>query len=398
MKLNRVEKHQIKKNHPMFKVCDDYCFRSKNLYNYSNYIIRQEFIKNGNFLSYYDIDKMIKKEEPYKEIGSNSGQMTLKVLEQNWKSFFAAIKDYGKSPHKYLGRPKLPNYLDKDKGRFVWILTNIQSKVIDGRLMFSFKPVKEFSGLIKTRFKGKHMQTRIIPKGDIYVLEIVYQIEVSDVIALENRILGIDLGLNNLVTTQNNFGEQSFVINGKPLKSINKFYNKKAAELKSKAKKVNDKNWTQRLSWLTTKRENKIDNYMHNASSWILNYCLAMKVDTVVIGKNKKWKQKAKLKNFIQIPFEKLIEQLKYKLGDNGIRVALTEESYTSKASFLDKDQLSKGEFSGERIERGMYRTNNGVVINADVNGASNIIRKVFPNAFANGIEGVCLHPSIINI
>src|SRR5690606_37766112 len=130
----------------------------------------------------------------------------------------------------------------------------------------------------------------------------------------------------------------------------------------------------------------------------VLNYCLAFKVDVVVIGKNDGWKQKAKMKNFIQIPFEKIIQQLQYKLNQNGIRVVLTEESYTSKASFLDKDQLSKGDFSGERIKRGMYKTGSGKIINADVNGAGNIIRKVFPNAFADGIEDVCLHPSIINI
>lgn len=400
IKINRVEKHQIKRSHPMFKVCDEYCFKSKNLYNYANFLIRQEFINNNKFMSYYDIDKIIKKDEPYKAIGSNSAQMTLRVLEQNWKSFFAAIKDWGKNPHKYLGRPKLPNYLDKENGRFVWVMTNVQSKIIEGYLRFSFKPVREFSGIVKTNIKGKHMQTRIVPKGDIYILEIVYQIEIQDIDAVPTpkRIIGFDIGLNNLITTQNNFGEQPFVINGKPLKAMNKFYNMKTAEVRSKLKKSNNKNWSNRLAWLTTKRSNKIDDYMHNATRWILNYCLAFKVDAVVIGRNKKWKQKSKLKNFVQIPYEKLIGQLEYKLLDNGIRVIFTEESYTSKASFIDLDKPSKGEFSGERIERGMYKTRDGTLINADVNGAGNIIRKVFPNAFANGIEGVCLHPTIINI
>jgi putative transposase len=379
----------------MYKVCDEYCFKSKNLYNYANFIVRQEFINKNNFLNYYDIDSSIKKEEPYKNIGSNSGQMTLKILEQNWKSFFAAIKDWSKNPHKYLGKPKLPNYLDKD-GRFVWVLTNVQSKIINKELVLSFKPVKQFSGLIKTKAIGKHMQTRIVPNRDFYILEIVYQIEIPDIALETRRIVGIDLGLNNLITAQNNFGEQPFVINGKPLKSINKFYNKKASEAKSKLR--HNQNWSHRLDWLTTKRMNKMDAYMHKATKWILSYCVAFKVDTVVIGKNKKWKQKLKMKNFIQIPFEKLIGQLKYKFAENGIRVILTEESYTSKASFLDEDKLSKNVFSGERVERGLYKTSSGVLINADVNGAGNIIRKVFPNAFANGIEGVCLHPSIINI
>jgi putative transposase len=340
----------------------------------------------------------MKTELPFKEIGSNSGQYTLKILEQNWKSYFAAKKDWSVNPHKYLGKPRLPKYLDKENGRFVWVLSNLQSKVLDGELSFSFKPVREFNGLIKTNAIGKHMQTRITPKGNIYILEIVYQIEIPDIITEPKRILGIDLGLNNLITTQNNFGEQPIVINGKPLKSINKFYNKKVSEVKSELKKTNGQNWSKRLDWLATKRSNKIDNYMHKATKWILNYCIAFKVDTVVIGKNKKWKQKSRMKNFVQIPFEKLINQLKYKFADNGIKVILTEESYTSKASFVDKDQPSRGMFSGERIERGLYKTGTGILINADVNGAGNIIRKVFPNAFAEGIEDVDFHPSIINI
>jgi putative transposase len=381
----------------MFKVCDEYCLKSKNLYNYANYTVRQSFINSNEYKNYLVMQKLMKTEQPFTDIGSNSGQMTLKILEQNWKSYFAAIKDWSKNPHKYLGKPRLPNYLEKD-GRFVWVLTNVQSKIIDERLVFSFKPVKEFNGLIKTKVIGKHMQTRIVPRKNLYVLEIVYEIEIPMVVIETKRTLGIDLGLNNLITTQNNFGEQPIVINGKPLKSINKFYNKKVSELRSQLDRTSNQNWSKRLSWITTKRMNKIDNYMHNATKWILNYCIAFKVDTVVIGKNKKWKQKLRMKNFVQIPFEKLINQLKYKLTQNGIKAILTEESYTSKASFIDKDQPSRGVFSGERIERGLYKTQSGLMINADVNGAGNIIRKVFPNAFANGIEGVCLHPSIIYI
>lgn len=324
MKVNRVERHQIKKSHPMFKVCDDYCFKSKNLYNYANFFIRQSFIKESYFIGYHEMWKLMKIEQPFKDIGSNSGQHTLKILERNWKSYFVAIKDYKKSPHKYLGRPQLPKYLDKENGRFIWVMTNVQSKVIDGELVFSFKVAKPFNGLIKTKIQGKHMQTRIIPKGDYYILEIVYEIEISDTFAEPNRILGIDLGLNNLITTQNNFNEKPFVINGKPIKSMNSYYNKQVAIIKSKLKKVNDKNWSNKLARLTIKRNNKIDSYMHNATRWIVSYCLAMKVDTVVVGKNKKWKQRLKMKNFVQVPFERLIEQLEYKLMENGIKTILT--------------------------------------------------------------------------
>lgn len=397
LKVNRTEKHCIGKYHPMFNICNEYCLKSKNLYNFANYHVRQSFINKNEYISYNDLWKIMKSEEPFKDIGSNSGQHTLKILERNWKSFFVAIKDWSKNPHKYLGKPKLPNYLDKEKGRFIWVLTNVQSKVINGELVFSFKPLKPYNGIIKTNVNGKHMQTRIIPKKGYYILEVVYQIDVPDVVKEPKRILGIDLGLNNLITTQNNFNEKPFIINGKPLKAMNNYYNKKSSAIQSELMKVNSKRWSHKLNGLLAKRDNKIESYMHNVSRWFVNYCLAMKTDTVVIGKNNGWKQENRMKNFVQIPFEKMIHQLQYKLEQVGIKVILTEESYTSKASFLDEDRLSKSVFSGERIQRGLYKSSNGTLINADVNGAGNIIRKVFPNAF-DGIEGVGLHPVIINI
>lgn len=398
-KENRAERHIINKNHKMFNICNEYCKLSKNLYNYANYFIRQEFIKTGNFIKYHDMWKIMKTEEPFKAIGSNSGQHTLKILERNWKSFFVAIKDWSKNKGKYLGKPRLPHYLDKEKGRFVCVLTNMQAQLKDGYIYFAFTPFKPFNNLIRVKFKGKLMQTRIVPKVGYYVLEIVYEIEVPEVNELSSRIIGIDLGLNNLLTVQNNFNGESFIVNGKPLKSMNQYYNTKKAKIQSELKKVNSLDWSNKLSQLTLKRSNKIDNYMHRATRYIVNYCLAFNVDTVVIGKNKTWKQEFKRqRDFVQIPYEKLIQQLQYKLQDIGINVVLTEESYTSKASFIDNDGICKDtNFSGKRIKRGLYKTNDGTLINADVNGASNIIRKVFPNAF-DGIKGVDFHPSIINL
>lgn len=398
-KENRVERHIITKSHPMFKICSEYTKKSKNLYNYANYIVRQEFINNNKFIKYSDLWRMLKTEEVFKDIGSNSGQHTLKILEHNWKSFFAAIKDWSKNPQKYLGKPRLPNYLDKERGRFICVLTNMQSQIKDGYLFFAFKPFKPFNNMIKVGFSGKHMQTRIIPKLGYYVLEIVYQIELPDLNNNTDRIIGIDLGLSNLCTIQNNFAEKPFVINGRPLKSMNQYYNKEKAKIQSELKILNSLNWSNKLARLTMKRDNKIDDYLHNASRYIVNFCLAFNVDTVVIGKNTKWKQGFKRQQgFIQIPYEKLIGQLQYKLRDIGIKVVLTEESYTSKASFIDGDIMDKNVgFSGSRIKRGLYKTNNNTLINADVNGAGNIIRKVFPKAF-DGIEGVGLHPVIINL
>ena len=397
-KENRTERHIITKYHPMFKICSLYTRYSKDLYNHANYIVRQEFIANNNFIKYNDLWKMMKTEESFKTIGSNSGQHTLKILERNWKSFFVAIKDWSKNPHKYLGKPKLPNYLDRN-GQFICVLTNMQSQIVDGYLYFAFKPFKPFNNLIKVQFNGKHMQTRIVPKNGYFVLEIIYEIEVPVLNEESNRIIGIDLGLNNLMAVQNNVGLKPIVINGKPLKAFNNYYNMKKANIQSELKKVNDMDWSNKLNRLTMKRDNKIDDYFHNASRYIVNYCIENNIDTVVIGKNDKWKQEFKNQsNFVQIPLEKLISKLQYKLRDVGVKVILTEESYTSRASFLDKDEMKNDiEFNGKRVKRGLYQTNDDVLVNADVNGASNIMRKVFPNIF-DGIKGVGLHPVIINM
>lgn len=394
----RIERHLITKYHPMFKICALYTRYSKDLYNHANYIVRQEFINNKRFIKYNELWKMMKTEESFKTIGSNSGQHTLKILERNWKSFFAAIKDWSKNPNKYLGRPKLPNYLDKN-GQLVCMMTNMQTQIKDGYLYFAFKPFKPFNNLIKVSFKGKHMQTRIVPKNGYYVLEVVYEIELPFIKGESDRIISIDLGLNNLMTIQNNIGSKPIVINGKPLKAINNYYNMKKSFIQSELKKVNGLNRSDKLSQLTMKRDNKIDNYLHNASRYVVNYCIENGIDTVVIGKNDKWKQEFKnQRNFVQIPLEKLIHQLQYKLREIGIHVILTEESYTSKASFIDKDVMKKDViFSGKRIKRGLYQCKDGKLINADVNGASNIMRKVFPNIF-DGIKGVGLHPVIINL
>ncbi|MCM3387244.1 transposase [Ureibacillus chungkukjangi] len=394
----RIEKHIIKKSHPMFKMCSQYTLYSKNLYNHANYIIRQRYFKTKEFLRYNDMRVIMKKEASFKAIGSNAGQMTLKLLERNWKSFFALCKEWSKNPKKLLGMPRPPKYLDKEKGKYVVVMTNMQTQIKDGYLYFAFKPFKPFNNMFRVRFTGKHSETRIVPRKGYYVLEVIYEKEVKEPINITEKVIGIDIGLNNLVAIQNNFGEVPFVINGKPLKSLNSYYNKKKSAIQSKLKKVNKMNWSNRLSQLTFKRDNKINNYIHNSSRYIVNYCLAFNVDTVIIGKNDKWKQGSKLKNFIQIPFNKLIEQLQYKLREHGINVILTEESYTSKASFIDNDEMSKDiEFSGKRIHRGLYKTKDNKLINADINGASNIMRKVSSKIF-DEVKGVHLHPVIINL
>jgi len=410
MKVSRVERHNINKNHPMYKIVDELSFKSKNVYNYANYIIRQEFVNNKKWIRYVDLSKQIKHTDCFMDLGSNSSQMTLRILDKNWKSFFVAIKDWTKNPSKYLGRPKLPKYKDKFHGRFTVVLTNMQTHIYDNYLYFAYKDLRPFNNMIRTNITGKLLQTRFIPKADSYILEMVYEKEVPDVnIAEPKNMIGIDLGLNNFVTMTNNIGGIPIVINGKGIKSINQYYNKQLAYYSSLAKTNNNLDWTKRLQQITTKRNNKIDYFLHNSSKTVIDYCLFNNIDTIIIGKNDGWKQKSKMgeknnQNFIQIPHAEFINKLRYKCEDNGIKLIITEESYTSKASFLDMDIIPKYrekfdyKFSGKRIKRGLYKSGEGKLINADVNGAYNIIRKVFPNVFTNGIEDIHLYPIVINV
>jgi len=215
----------------------------------------------------------------------------------------------------------------------------------------------------------------------------------------KEAIASIDLGLNNLVAlTSNQPGFVPLLINGRPLKSINQFYNKRKAHLQSQLK--GSRKTSSRIRCLTRCRHQKVENYLHHTSRSIINLLIERKLGTLVIGKNLQWKNEINLgkqtnQNFVTIPHARLIEMLEYKAVLVGIRVIVQEESYTSQSSFLNLDPIpvygSIGAldvtFSGQRIKRGLYKTSEGQLINADVNGSYNILRKAIPNALCNGIE-----------
>jgi putative transposase len=313
---------------------------------------------------------MIQDSDPYKELGSQAAQRVLDLLEKNWKSFFQSIKDWSKNPQKYLGKPRLPKYKKKD-GRNILILKNIQFSIQNSSLRFSWKPLKSLNNKFKTNIKSKLMQVRFIPRGDNYALEIVYEIDISEINEEIKNIIGIDAGLENLATITNNIGIQPIVIKGRILKSVNQYYNKRKAELQCILKTTNNQHTSSRLNRMTLKRENKIKDYMHKTSKYIISYCESNNIDTIVIGHNNGWKQEINIgkqsnQSFTAIPFDTLIKQIQYKAENVGIKVIVFEESYTSKASFLDndiipvfkKDGNEKHKFSGKRIKRGMYKRN----------------------------------------
>lgn len=401
--MNRVEKHIIKSNNKYYNMLDEFCFKSKNLYNQANYIIRQEFINNGKWIRYNELDKILKKENndyDYRNMPcSATSQQCLRLLDKNWTSFFRAIKEYNKNPNKYLGRPKLPKYKSKNS-RNILILTNQNCKINKGIIKFP----KSFKGFNLKSKVNNLQQVRFIPKDKYIIAEVVYRVDDVEELIDNGRYVGIDLGLDNFATITNNCGLTPLVINGKGLKSINQYYNKQMSHYKSITKRVNKLDYTNKMRKLTLKRNNKVEDYIHKASRFIVNYCRNNEINTIIIGNNKNWKQNSKMskkvnQNFISIPYCSFIQKVQYKAEEFGIKVIITEESYTSGTSFLDKELPIKENYNKSRRKyRGLFVSNNRTKINADVNGSYQIIKKVFPKAFADGIEGVGLHPFKVNL
>jgi len=404
----RIESHQIGKGHELYPLLDDLSFKAKNLYNYANYLIRQEFIFNHKWLRYNELNEILcEVQYDYKALMAQTSQQILQLLDKNWVSFFKVIKQWIKNPEKYQGKPNLPKYKAKKSGRFIVIFTNQQCKSKDGFIQFP----KIFNGFkLKTNVTNLQ-QVRVIPCGSFYKLEVVYNVEKVEKKPFNCRICAIDLGLENFATLTNNVGVLPTVIKGGILKSINQYYNKVLSEKQSTLKIENKKDWSNELGRFTRKRNNKINYWFHVYSKKVVQYCLENEFNTLVIGHNNEQKQNINIghknnQEFVSIPFTSFIQKLSYKCEDVGIDFIQTTESYTSKASYLDNDFIPKEydenlkpEFSGKRIKRGLYKSKDGILINSDVNGSYNIGRKVFPNEFKiyEGIVGVGLHPVRLN-
>ena len=394
-KVIRCEQQFIRKGHPLYEIVDAHCFYSKNVYNQANYLIRQSFTKENKMLKANEVQKLMQDMDCYKECGSQASQKTIQIVDKAWKSYFSAIKDWKKNPNKYLGMPKIPKYLNKN-GRQIFTLKNIQCSLNDGIFRISYKPFNQYT--VSTHAKGKLMQCRFVPKGSHYVMEIVYEMEVTECNEQSERIAAIDIGVDNFITMVNNIGEQPIVVKGGIIKSINQYYNKQKAKLQSELKTINKKDWSKRLQKLTDKRYEMIKYQMHCISKYVVDWCVLYNVDTLIVGHNDDWKQNNKgMQNFTYIPYEIFIQMLAYKCENNGIKFIEHEEGYTSGTSFVDNEEPVKENYDkSRRIHRGLFVGSNGVQINADVNGAYQIMKKVIPNAFANGIEGVGLHPLTI--
>lgn len=397
--MQRVERHIIKSNNDFFGFLLDYCHLAKNLYNHALFVLRQTLDK-GEYLCYQQLDKILKNDveyPDYRALPAQCSQQILRLLDKNWKSFWQANKAFKKNPSKFNGQPKVPDYKPKT-GYSILILTNQQCKIKNGMINFP----KCFCGFQLHTKVDNLQQIRITPRKTHLVVEVVYNKKIPAKRLDNSKYLGIDIGVDNLAAIATNCGNFPVLLNGKSLKSINQFYNKRLANLKSICETQNDRHTTKRIANLTLKRDCKINDYLHKASRWIVDFALENNINTIIIGKNDGWKQKSNIgkrnnQNFVQIPFAKFISMLEYKCEDVGLNCVLTEESYTSGTSVLDEEQPVKAQYNkSRRKKRGLFKSNTGKLINADVNAAFQMIKKVVPDVVFDGIEDVVTRPSRI--
>lgn len=401
-----VEKHIISKNDSRFAEIDNMAYRSKNLYNATLYAVRQHFFHTDSYLPYATIQKQFQEtnQYDYRSLPTKVAQWTMKMVDQNFHSFFRSNKEYKTNPKKYNGKPRLPKYLDKVKGRFLLTFTN---QAISKRDLDKYD-LLNLSGLhlaIPTKLTYKQIcQVRVVNRNESYVVEIIYN-KPEEQLKIDNgKYAAIDLGVNNLATVTSNVeGFIPFIISGRKIKSVNHKYNKDLAKAKSILEKRNGCRSSNRVRKMTHKRNERINDYLHKSSRMIVNQLIASDINTLVIGNNKGWKQDINIgavnnQNFVQIPHSHFISMLQYKCQLAGINVEIIDEGYTSKCSFLDCEDICKHEeYVGKRIYRGLFRSEDGTLINADVNGSYNILVKCKPNTyFVNGVRGVVVHPVVI--
>ncbi len=412
--MQLVEQHCIRKSDPRYVIIDEAAFKSKNLYNAALYEMRQAFIHHGISLSYEEMDKRMQSHEAYKALPAKVSQQVLKQLAEAWKAFREAKAAYEEDPSKFTGRPRLPKYKHKTEGRNILMYT-IQAisrgkkGLKRGIIKPSMLPIE-----VKTQQNPKQIdQVRIIPRNGHYVVEVIYSKAPVQAQVDPAFCVAIDLGVTNVAAiTANREGFIPRLVNGRTLKAMNQWYNKRMKELKLCLPKAERERVTRQMERITNTRNRQVNHYLHAASKRMIDFLIKQGVGTIIVGKNPLWKQEAGMgkrnnQNFVSIPHAKFIDMLTYKAALVGIQVEVQEESYTSKASFLDLDPIptykphddTEYTFSGKRIGRRnrLYRTKDGQIICADVNGSYNILRKCKPDAFAHvdakGIAAYVVQP-----
>ncbi len=377
---------------------DDFTFKCKNLYNKANYLIRQEFINNGKYIQKFDMFTLLINDSDYKALPRRVSRNVLRTLDGNWRGFFNAIRDWKTNPSKYLGKPNLPKYLPKS-GKFNAIFSDTGIlKPKNGTIGLSGLKQRIRTNIEFNRIK--EINIKPLSTGN-YKINIVYKYEEKIKLKDNRRYCSIDLGLNNLMTLTSNSGLYPLIVNGRPLKSINQYYNKLRAKFQSELPK--GVRTSKKIIRLTEKRNRKINDYLHKSSKFLIDYCLKNNLNTIILGYNEGWKSgiemgKKNNQNFVGIPYETIKWYINYKCYMNGLNFITQEESYTSKCSSLDLEEVIRhGNYLGSRICRGLFKISTGKIINSDVNGSLNILRKAIPNVeFTDGIEAAAALPKRI--
>lgn len=393
--MRLVERHIVKDNR-----FEDICFKSGLLYNYVLYNVRQG-IFNEEYLKEYEFSTKLCKENQFdfRNLPTAISQQVVTQVFSNTKGWIKAKKEFEKNPSKFRSKPKLPNYKKGKKQNMVVFATNA-CRVKDGYIYF----VKNIIHPIKTKIgDSKLCQVRIIPQATCYVVEVIYEKKEQNLNLNKDNVLSIDLGLNNLCSCISNVGLIPFIVNGRIMKSFNQWYNKRKAKLMSFA---GDKGTSKRLRQLNNYRNFWIEDHIHKVSRFVINYCVDNNIGSFVVGLNKGWKQEINLgkktnQKFVEIPFSRLIDKISYKCKLVGISFYLSEESYTSKVDHLAFEGLEKHDvYLGKRKKRGLFQSSVNKLINADINGAIGIGRKVFGDSYASRIidSGLAFNPIRVNI
>ena len=412
MIVQRTETHIIKESNPIYGWILEECSRSRNLYNKTLFIYRQAFTGNHNkiedfkpiirhekFISSFELVKQMAKLKDidyYSMTKKNSGTQIVCQVDKTMKSWFASLKAYKKDPSKFRGRPRIPSYKKKDE------LNCLTYTYCDAKLQKdgTINLRRDIKLPIHTNLK-KFQQIRLVPKTGFIQVEIIYNKEISDLKLDQTRAIGIDLGLNNLMAITSNIGNISNLVNGRPLKSINQYYNKKKAHLMSLLEKGGLKS-SKRLRRLEMKRMMKIKDYLHKTSLRVVELMEQNNIGTCFIGHNKDWKQEVEMgkrnnQNFVSIPYSLLINMLRYKIEEKGGQLVELNEAYTSKCSFLDNEEICKHEiYKGKRVKRGLFLSENKKALNADINGSLNILKRGIGFSFM--VKNSIFRPTKIDI
>ena len=435
-----TESYIIRRNDPRWQELDRMSFLAKNIANVATYILRQAFFKDrkqgiehhkrrrtwDQYLNFIRLKDTIRYQYPqdYHALPKRVAETCIKAVISDWRSYDASWTDWSKHPDKYLGEPRVPYYKkpgEAGRATCYWNQEAIGKRPYDkeGLIALSgcdvvletgdsiYERIRDIENLepdAPVNLRERIAVVKVQPRVDHYLVTITYSIDPKPNEKLDSTLtMGIDLGINNLMAiTSNRAGFQPILVNGRPLKAINQFFNKRRAELQSRL--AEGQFSSKRLRRLHQRRSRRIKDYLHCASKFVIQLALDAGIGTIVIGQNKNWKQRVHMgkrnnQTFLNIPHSQLIEMIVYKAYLVGIEVICQEESYTSKCSFLDQEPIRKqAVYAGKRVKRGLFVASNGQLINADVNASYNILRKAVPKAFADGIEDVAVHPALVPV